>query len=145
MEITKVTEIEVRYKRSRKLYGKINEAEQVVEFIRKIMLDRGYLQYKEVFMSLYLDKKNCVHAWAINGVGEVGGVCINAREIATLALMTNSSGVIVAHNHPSGNTTASEADRMVTLKLRKGLAFLDVHLLDSLIITSDSFTSIIAQ
>lgn len=143
MEVTKVTEIEVRYKRSRNLFGKVQDENEVAEFIRKIMRDRGYLQYKEAFISLFVDRRNNIHAYAINGVGEVAGVVSNHREIATLALLTNSSGVIISHNHPSGNPAPSEADRMITSKIRSGLAFLDITLLDSLIITADGHTSII--
>jgi DNA repair protein RadC len=48
-----------------------------------------------------------------------------------------ASSVILVHNHPSGNTAASEADKAITLKVQRGLELLDIKLLDHIILTKE--------
>ena len=57
------------------------------------------------------------------------------------ALLTNASGVILAHNHPSGNLKPSEPDKIMTEKIKKALTAMDTRLLDHLIVTRESYFS----
>jgi DNA repair protein RadC len=61
--------------------------------------------------------------------------------ISSVAVKSLARGVIIAHNHPSGNLRPSEEDKNVTKKIKEGLKFLDVMLLDHLIITENSYYS----
>jgi DNA repair protein RadC len=75
------------------------------------------------------------------GSGNIHGVALDQRSILVTALNTNASGVIIAHNHPSGRATPSDADRTMTRHLRDALALLDIKLHDHLIITKDACLS----
>ena len=57
------------------------------------------------------------------------------------ALVNNASGVILAHNHPSGNLKPSEPDKVMTEKIKKALIAMDTRLLDHLIVTRESYFS----
>ncbi len=58
------------------------------------------------------------------------------------ALKLNASAIVLAHNHPSGNLTPSNADESLTQKIKEGGKLLDIQLLDHLILTSDSYGSV---
>ena len=68
---------------------------------------------------------------------------VNIKEICQLALLGHAMQIIIAHNHPSGTLTPSQADRKLTDKLKNTLNLLDIELLDHLIITSESYISFV--
>lgn len=73
-----------------------------------------------------------------------GGVCgtyIDPKIVAKYAIDTLASGVIIVHNHPSGNANPSVEDKSVTENLRNGLKFLGIKLHDSIILTERSYYS----
>ena len=61
------------------------------------------------------------------------------------ALLINVNGVILAHNHPSGNLKPSELDKIMTERIRKALTVMEVNLLDHLIVTRESYFSFIDE
>lgn len=75
------------------------------------------------------------------GTGSLRACIIDIRRITKTALIDNCSGVIIAHNHPSGSTDPSKADLEETKRLRDALALFDIKLLDHLIVTDDKFYS----
>lgn len=73
-----------------------------------------------------------------------GGICttiVDVRLVAKYAIDALAPAVIFLHNHPSGNTIPSIDDIRLTNKMRDGLKILDVKLLDSIVITEDSYLS----
>lgn len=66
--------------------------------------------------------------------GGISGTLTDVRLIFQGALKTNASGIIVCHNHPSGNAYPSESDRKITQKIKEAGNLLDIQLLDHLII-----------
>ncbi len=76
------------------------------------------------------------------GVGNTAGVSVNFKEIFQLAILTNTTAIIVAHNHPSGKLEASTTDIQLTQRLKKSIGLLDMTLLDHLIITSENYLSL---
>jgi len=68
-------------------------------------------------------------------------VSVDFRLIVSLALHTQATNVIVAHNHPSGNLTPSNSDLATTRHLKKGLKLIDVRLWDHLIISDRYYLS----
>ena len=73
-----------------------------------------------------------------------GGPCSTAVDVKLIlqgALLMNASGVILAHNHPSGNLHPSVPDKVITEKISKALDTMDINLLDHLIVTRDSYYS----
>lgn len=77
-----------------------------------------------------------------------GGPCSTAVDVKLIlqgALLTNAHGVILAHNHPSGNLQPSAPDKAMTKKIEKALLTMDMRLLDHLIVTRDGYFSFIDE
>lgn len=77
--------------------------------------------------------------------GTVDGASVYPREVAKEALKHNAAACIFFHNHPSGNPTASSADRVITGQLKDALALLEIRVLDHLIAAGTQVTSMAAQ
>jgi DNA repair protein RadC len=73
--------------------------------------------------------------------GGITGTIADVRLILSVALKTLASGLILAHNHPSGNLKPSEADKHITSKIRQAAKLLDIELLDHIIISSEGYYS----
>ncbi len=73
--------------------------------------------------------------------GGITGTIVDLRMIFSAALKANATNIMIAHNHPSGNTKPSQADKHMTAKIRQAGELLDIKLLDHLIITSESYYS----
>lgn len=73
--------------------------------------------------------------------GGIAGTVVDLRLIFSAALKANATSLMMIHNHPSGNLTASEADKQITQKVKEAGRLLDITLLDSLIITPESYYS----
>jgi len=66
---------------------------------------------------------------------------ISVKDIVRNALMIKTTGIILVHNHPSGQTRFSEADIEITKKVRTGCKYFDIRFLDSLVITRETYSS----
>jgi DNA repair protein RadC len=77
--------------------------------------------------------------------GGITGTVVDIRLLLSVALKTAATGIILAHNHPSGNLKPSEADKELTNKIKKASEYMDIKLLDHLIISSDSYLSFSEQ
>ena len=100
---------------------------------------------REVFGVLFLDNRHRMVAFEILFYGTIDGAEVHPREVARAALRHNCAAIIVTHNHPSGSTEPSAADRAVTLRLRDALAMLEIRLLDHFIIGDGPATSLAAR
>jgi proteasome lid subunit RPN8/RPN11 len=90
---------------------------------------------------LFLNQNNRVVSYYQHSKGGINQTTIDIEMVCALAIKCLAKGVIVAHNHPSENLRPSEADSNFTRKLKTALALFSVNLLDSLIITKDSYFS----
>ncbi len=88
----------------------------------------------EVFCCLYLDKRHRLIEFQELFRGTIDGASVHPREIVKLALQRNSAAVIVAHNHPSGVAEPSQADELITQRIKEALALVDIRLLDHIIV-----------
>lgn len=93
---------------------------------------RGYSH--EVFACLFLDNQHRVLQWEELFRGTIDGASVYPREVAKRALFHHAAAVIFAHNHPSGVSEPSQADRLITDKLKQALALLEVRVLDHFIV-----------
>ena len=73
--------------------------------------------------------------------GGVTETVIDPKIVAKYAIDSLAASVIICHNHPSGNPTPSRADKYITKKIKDGLDFLDIKLLDHIILTGDAYYS----
>jgi DNA repair protein RadC len=88
----------------------------------------------EVFCCLYLDKRHRLIQFEELFRGTIDGASVHPREIVKLALRKNAAAVIVAHNHPSGVAEPSQADELITQRVKEALALVDIRLLDHIIV-----------
>ena len=95
----------------------------------------------EHFRALFLNRRAVLLEDALLAVGSVDQAKPPVRLIVTRALQANASAIIIAHNHPSGVTDASESDRLFTQDIFAALKTVRVRLLDHIIIGGDSFFS----
>lgn len=116
---------------------KFSTAEGAGEYAR---LRLGVLQ-REEFHAFWLDTKHRLIASETMFIGTINEARVYPREIVKAALRHNAAAVIVAHNHPSGDTTPSQADIALTRQLQSALAMIDVRLLDHFIVCPASANS----
>ena len=95
----------------------------------------------ESFFILCLNRNNQTIAYAKISQGGVTGTVVDIKLIAKYAIDCLASGVILAHNHPSGNLKPSNEDLAITKKVKEGLKILDIQVLDHLILTSQGYLS----
>ncbi|MDX1907487.1 MAG: DNA repair protein RadC [Bacteroidia bacterium] len=107
---------------------------------RYLMARMGDLD-QEVFYVLFLNQNNEIKGEKAVFKGGIAATVVDTRVIFKEALSCLAAGVILAHNHPSGNLTPSEADRQITRKLHAAGQVLDIRVLDHLIISSRGFYS----
>jgi DNA repair protein RadC len=89
---------------------------------------------REVFVVVYLDNQHRLLACETLFTGSIRSTEVHPREVVKVALRHNAAAVILAHNHPSGMAEPSQADRIITDRVKTALALVDVHVLDHLII-----------
>jgi DNA repair protein RadC len=104
--------------------------------------DQDSIEHIEEFKLMLMTRSNKVLGIASISKGGISGTVTDVRIILQLAIKANASGIIVCHNHPSGNSQPSETDSKLTHKIKDAGMIMDIQLLDHLIITpDDSFYS----
>jgi len=88
----------------------------------------------EVFLCVFLDNQHKVIACEELFRGTIDGASVYPREVVKTALQHNASALIIAHNHPSGLSEPSQADRVITEKLKAALALIDIRVLDHFVV-----------
>ncbi|WP_268626973.1 JAB domain-containing protein [Paenibacillus alvei] len=102
----------------------------------------GSLPDREVFGVIWVNTKNIVVGLEIVSVGILNAAMVRPREVFMGGLLHNASSGIVFHNHPSGITNPSTEDIEVSKRLISAGELLSIHILDSLVLGEDSFTSL---
>jgi DNA repair protein RadC len=115
----------------------ISSSEHAAEIIIPLLQDLNH----EAFAVMYLNQANRVIRHELISNGGITGTVADIRLILKNALLYNANQIIVAHNHPSGNRNPSQADRELTFKLREAASFMDIKLLDHLIIAGNGYLS----
>jgi DNA repair protein RadC len=140
MKFNIVNEIKLSYSRKGNCERSITSSLDAVHVFRE-HFDAEEMDYRESFFALYLNQVNKV--LGIKKISECGisSTLVDVRIIMQAALLCNASGIIVSHNHPSGNLKPSSADIKMTTKIKDAAKTLDIALLDHVILTSDSHFS----
>lgn len=103
--------------------------------------DMETIELQEEFKVLLLNRSNEVLGIYPLSKGGITGTVVDSRLIFAVALKCNATGIIICHNHPSGNLNPSGADIELTKKIKKCADFLDISLIDHIIVTKNSFYS----
>jgi DNA repair protein RadC len=96
----------------------------------------------EKFCCAWLDNRHRLIAWEVLFNGSIDGASVHPREVVRAALQHNAAAVIFAHNHPSGITEPSQADRDITRQLQQALKLIEVRVLDHFIVGGGRFLSL---
>jgi DNA repair protein RadC len=99
-------------------------------YVQPLLADKAY----EVFGVLYLDQANGLINFELSSKGGITATYVDPRLIFRTALRENAVSIIVCHNHPSGNLRPSLADEMLTTRIKEGANYLDIKLLDHIIV-----------
>jgi len=109
---------------------KITSSKTAYQLFQKRLSDLPH----EEFWLLILNRANQVIKEEFISKGGITGTIVDVRLICKSAIENNASGIIIAHNHPSGQIIPSKQDKEITIKLKSALILFDVSLLDHLII-----------
>ena len=103
--------------------------------------DLDTIEHHEEFKLMLLTRSNRVLGIASISKGGINGTVTDVRIVLQYAIMANASGLLVCHNHPSGNLNPSESDTAITRKIKDSAVMMDIQLLDHLVINTDEYYS----
>ena len=103
--------------------------------------DLSTIELQEQAKVIYLNRANRVLGIYNLSTGSTSGTTIDIKLILATAIKANASGIILAHNHPSGTLKPSQNDIKITEKLSEASKLFDIRLLDHIIITKNSYLS----
>ena len=135
-----VRELEVRYKRlpvALPATPNLNNPREAAALSAEVLADSTV----EKVISLHLTVKHRLIGVHIVSVGTLDSSLVHPREVFKAAFLANASGLILAHNHPSGDPTPSAEDRSLVTRLAEAGELLGVQLLDALVVTDPSESS----
>jgi DNA repair protein RadC len=142
MNAHKISEIELIYRPSKYSTEKLITVIQSEAIFRRFW-NTDAIEYYEEFKVMYLNRANQILGIYHHARGGGVGVYFDIRMIFQGALKANANAIIIAHNHPSGNLDPSPEDREMTRRIKEAGVLLEIRLLDSLILTSNSYTSFV--
>ncbi|HLS29380.1 MAG TPA: DNA repair protein RadC [Flavobacteriaceae bacterium] len=116
---------------------KITSSKSVFEVMQPILGDLNH----EEFWVIYLNNSNKILLKEQSTKGGMTGTLVDPRKIFSRALEIGATCLILTHNHPSGTLKPSQADKTLTKKLKVGGSYLDIKVLDHLIVTQNAYFS----
>lgn len=111
----------------------------MLEYLRRAVLAGG--RRSERFHAIFLDSRRAYLADVSLGIGTSATLSFRMRDLFARALAVQAEGLIIAHNHPSGDCHPSKSDIVATHRLRDVAVALDIELIDHLILTENSVYS----
>ena len=117
--------------------GALTNPEATRNFLRSALLNKQH----EVFCCLFLNAQHQVLCFEEMFQGTLDAASVYPRDVVRKVLEKGAAAVIFCHNHPSGSTTASQADIQLTKRLSAALDLIDVRVLDHMIVAGNSVTS----
>jgi DNA repair protein RadC len=137
---SEVAEIKVSYSTNNTTKIKVNSVLKAYELLLSSW-DIDIIELQEEFKILLLNRANEVLGIYPLSKGGITGTVVDLRLIFAVALKCNASSLILSHNHPSGKLVPSDADVSLTRKIKKCADFLDISLIDHIIVSKDGFYS----
>lgn len=118
-----------------------NDPAIVADYLRPRMMDLDH----EIFYALYLNQRNQIVGEKLISSGGTTATITDPKIIFREALNLMATGLIISHNHPSGNDQPSTTDLQMTIKLQQAAQLLDIRLLDHIIIAGNRYYSFAEQ
>ncbi|GAB4291280.1 MAG: DNA repair protein RadC [Ignavibacteriaceae bacterium] len=120
---------------------RITSPRQIADLFIPLLRD----QLKEHFIVVCLNSANRIIKYDTISIGNLNSSVVHPREIFKAAIENASAGIILVHNHPSGNTEPSNEDISVTRKLVESGKLLDIPVFDHVIIAGSNYTSFVEK
>ena len=131
-----VSEIEITYKPAIGSKPEVNSSSDAYQILKE-HYPENQIALKEYFVVMYLNQANWVIGVQRLSIGGLTSAIADVRLLFGTALKVLATGLIISHNHPSGNTMPSLQDRNLTKQVEEAGKLLDIKLLDHLILTPD--------
>jgi len=139
-----IQEIKVSYTSGNRDKVKITNSKDSYELLLSCWSQKT-IELQEEFKVLLLNRNHQVLGIYPLSKGGVSGTVVDAKLVFSVALKCNASSIIIAHNHPSGNLKPSEADIRLTQKLKEAGNYLDVKVLDHIILSREGYYSFVDE
>ena len=138
--LSNVAEVKISYSTNIKPSDrpKITCSKDGAELFRHIFPD---FEHREYFYVMLLNRGNRVLGFFQTSVGGITGTVVDVKLILQAAIKSNSSAILLSHNHPSGTLEASNADLKITQKIKTACDCMDILVLDHIIITAHTYLS----
>ena len=135
---TIVSEVELIYKTNIKPSEriKIEDSKKVYEVL-KTVYDYNKIEHKESFYAMYLNRATKILAVILISEGGTSACLVDVKLIFQAALKLNASGIILSHNHPSGQLQPSSADIQITNKVKEAAKLLEMQVIEHIIVTPE--------
>jgi DNA repair protein RadC len=108
----------------------VHTSEEVRDYVKDVIGNAD----REMFIIIHMNPKNNILDRELHAVGDVDASAIYPRQVFKSALLHNSSAIIFAHNHPSGDPDPSLCDKQITMQLVHGAMILGIKVLDHVIV-----------
>ena len=117
--------------------------EQAVDYWREHIATHRYFNPEcECLVVLLLNTRRRIKGHQLISIGTQDTILVHAREVFRLAIMTAANALVLMHNHPSGESSPSEADTKVTRDLIRAGQLLKIEVLDHVVVGSGNFSSL---
>ncbi|MBX2931911.1 MAG: DNA repair protein RadC [Chitinophagaceae bacterium] len=137
VSIAAALELGIRRDATEKNINTIKSSKDLAAFLK------AKFQYltTEIFAVVYLNNSNKIIHHEIVSEGGITSTIVDHRIILKNALVHGALGIVLCHNHPSGNLVPSEADKKITHKIKQAASLLDINLLDHIIVSDEGYFS----
>lgn len=136
-----IPELKIRVTRGKSVVNNIISSAKITSDVFKKYIGRDKIQTQEFFAVMYLAQNNKVLGVYMHSMGAINATVTDIRLILGGALKMGAMGIIICHNHPSGNLRPSDADKNLTKQIIKAADIYSINVLDHIIITKDDFYS----
>jgi DNA repair protein RadC len=119
--------------------AQIAQSQDAEHYFRTFFED---IYYHESFKVMLLNRINKILSIYNHTTGGQAGCVIDVKMIVQSAILSHAKGVILCHNHPSGNTQPSKAELSITKQIKQVFNYFEISLLDHLILTTEHFNSL---
>jgi DNA repair protein RadC len=113
-----------------------NDAAELLDKLFPVQLD-----HREAMVALFLNRSNFTIGYLVISIGGISGTVCDPKLLFQTALVCSATGLIIAHNHPSGKLQPSDSDNQLTSKVVAAGKFLDIQILDHIILTKTTYFS----
>jgi DNA repair protein RadC len=137
-----VAEVELVYRSKVKASDRplISSSSDAYDLLKELW-EEGKMDLVEQFKVLFLNRANRVLCLYNVSSGGITGTVADPRLIYTAALKVNAVSIVLSHNHPSGSLKPSRQDEELTQKIKSAGSFLDIKVLDHVILSSEGYYS----